>query len=245
MLVRNLSSPVLKSVWAKDPSSSSSSPDPPLLFLKTRASPLPISARRRNPIKRTAASDLHPIKRDPPTPKIKSFHNGHSQSGPENQESGSDLTLGIMRRVIGGGCAGDGGGENGFDITDEYYQKLIQDHPHHPLILGNYAKFLSQVRGDYAKAEEYCLRAILGSGIDEGSILSMYGDLMWGLHKDADQAISYYDRAVQASPDDCHVLASYARFLWDSGEAFEKEEEQQIVNSGNNISYSPICGGLN
>ncbi|CAH9086884.1 unnamed protein product [Cuscuta europaea] len=207
MLVRIPSSPFLKSAWAKDPSSSSSSPDPLLLFLKTRASPLPISTRHPNPTKRTlfsrtAASNLHPIKRDPPTPKIKSFHNGHSQSVPENQESGSDLSSGIMRRVSGGGCSGNGCGENGFDITDQYYQRLIQDHPHHPLILGNYAKFLSEVRGDYVKAEEYCVRAMLASGNDEGSILSMYGDLMWGLHKDADKAISYYDRAVQASPDD-------------------------------------------
>ena len=51
------------------------------------------------------------------------------------------------------------------------------------------------------KAEEYCERAVLVKP-DDGEILSMYGDLIWSNHGDGARAQSYFDRAVQASPDD-------------------------------------------
>lgn len=181
MLARSASAPILKSIWTKEPSSSSSSsPDP--LTLRAKASPFSFSTHHPVTIQKTlsrTASGLH--LRDTPTPtpktKTKPFHNGYSQFVSENQENGSDMSLGMSTSVswdaaldercsapvdgsgIGGGgggcdgrggcnddsCGGDGGGEHGFQSTDEYYQKIIQDNPHNPLFLGNYAKFLKEV----------------------------------------------------------------------------------------------------
>ncbi|KAK9029690.1 hypothetical protein V6N11_026796 [Hibiscus sabdariffa] len=151
-------------------------------------------------------------------------------------------------KICGGGRGGSGGGSdggdnewgywdsnNGNDGTDSYYQKMIQANPGNSLLLGNYARFLKEVRGDLVKAEEYYGRAILANPND-GNVLSSYADLIWQSHKDGPRAETYFDQAVKAAPDDCFVLASYARFLWDAEEEDEEEDNKvaflTFVNSG-------------
>nr|GEZ04381.1 hypothetical protein [Tanacetum cinerariifolium] len=67
----------------------------------------------------------------------------------------------------------------------------------------------------YYKTKEYCSRSILANGTD-GNVLSMYADLLWKTQNDATSAQSYFEQAVEASPNDCYVLASCAGFLWDA-----------------------------
>nr|GMD82756.1 nuclear pore complex protein NUP1 isoform X2 [Ipomoea batatas] len=98
------------------------------------------------------------------------------------------------------------------ESTDIYYQKMIEANPGNSLLLGNYARFLKEVRCDFVKAEEYCGRSILANPSD-GDILALYADLLWQSHKDPVRAETYFDQAIKAAPDDCYVLASYARFL--------------------------------
>ncbi|CAI0415098.1 unnamed protein product [Linum tenue] len=132
-----------------------------------------------------------------------------------------------------GGRGGDGEdgiwGElppQGTESMDKYYRDMITMYPGDALLLSNYAKFLKEARGDAARAEEFCERAILVSGGD-GGVLSMYGDLIWNNHRDGGRANTYFNQAVKSSPDDCHVIASYARFLWDVAEEGEEEEEEE------------------
>ncbi|KAB1199414.1 hypothetical protein CJ030_MR0G024305 [Morella rubra] len=131
----------------------------------------------------------------------------------------SGLLSGLVAGGVGGGngsiCGGGGGGSDGGDdggfafgdsnqgndSTDFYYQRMIEANPGSSLLLGNYAKFFKQVRGDFVKAEEYCARAVLANPKD-GNVLSMYADIVWQSHKDSPRAESYFDRAVKASPDD-------------------------------------------
>ncbi|KAK4368918.1 hypothetical protein RND71_012710 [Anisodus tanguticus] len=143
----------------------------------------------------------------------------------------------------GGGSDSDGENDDGFeyhgsDSTDFHYTEMIQADPGNSLLLGNYARFLKEVRGNLVKADEYCGRAVLANPSD-GNILSLYADLIWTSHKDAPRAQNYFDKAVKAAPDDCYVLASYAHFLWDAeDEEEEKEQQQRQDQMSHNINLS-------
>ncbi|KAG4972635.1 hypothetical protein AAZX31_13G346200 [Glycine max] len=148
-----------------------------------------------------------------------------SSSGLDNKLEGSSR---LQTLVMGGGM-GSGGvrvcggrGSHGRDGTDAYYQNMIQANPNNALLLGNYAKFLKEVRGDYPKAEQYLERAILADPGD-ANVLSLYADLIWQTEKNADRAEGYFDQAIKSAPDDCYVMASYARFLWDVEEDEDKD----------------------
>ncbi|XP_014501402.1 uncharacterized protein LOC106762165 isoform X1 [Vigna radiata var. radiata] len=162
-----------------------------------------------------------------------------SSSGLDEHEEGG---LGLQTSVMGGGMGSGGGricggfngsgrGSHGRDWTDAYYQNMIEANPNNALLLGNYAKFLKEVRGDYPRAGEYLERAILVNPGD-ANVLSLYADLIWQTEKNADRAEGYFDQAVKSSPDDCYVLASYAKFLWDVEEDEEDKECQQNTDLG-------------
>ncbi|KAL5998898.1 hypothetical protein ACLOJK_009846 [Asimina triloba] len=129
-----------------------------------------------------------------------------------------------------GGGDGDGGSgfsdsnNHGHESVDAYYRKMIEANPENGLLLGNYAKYLKEIREDLDKAEEYCSRAILANPGEE-NVLALYADLVWQTRKDTRRANNYYNRAIEAAPDDCYVMASYARFLWDAEEEDENEGE--------------------
>ncbi|XP_039071775.1 uncharacterized protein LOC120218981 isoform X2 [Hibiscus syriacus] len=157
---------------------------------------------------------------------------------------------GLEEEIGGGGgkiCCG-GGGFGGSDVndgTDLYYRKMIGANPGNSLLLGNYARFLKEVQGDYVEAEKYCARAILGN-TNDGNVLSMYADLIWETHKDKRRAETYFEQAVKAAPDDSFVLASYARFLWDADEEEEfgenpSERLEQSFRHGAPSMPSPLA----
>ncbi|XP_038898606.1 uncharacterized protein LOC120086170 [Benincasa hispida] len=156
-------------------------------------------------------------------------------------------------RVCGGGRGSDGGGggdngrsgfnnHHGSNSTDAYYQKMIEANPNNALLLGNYAKFLKEVHGDFSKAEEFCGRAILADPND-ASVLSLYADLIWRTQRDAQRAEAYFDQAVKSSPDDCYLLASYARFLWDTDVDEEDDTVDQYETEESHMSQSGYSHG--
>lgn len=120
---------------------------------------------------------------------------------------------------------------------------MIEANPANSLLLANYARFLQEVKGELIKAEEYCERAILANPGGDANVLSLYADIIWQTHGDARRAESYFDQAVKSSPDDCYVLASYAKFLWDAEEEEEEEEEEKELGNGTPSSMSPQYWG--
>lgn len=111
------------------------------------------------------------------------------------------------RRGGDGNDEGDGGfdGSDSDGGSDAYYLKMIEANPGNSLNLGKYAKFLIEVRGDMAKAQEYCERAIVANPGDAG-VLALYADVLWQGSGDAPRADAYFGRAIQAAePDDWYA----------------------------------------
>lgn len=106
----------------------------------------------------------------------------------------------------GKGGVGDGDGGSNRAATDAHYRQMIEADPGNSLLLVNYARFLKEVAGDAARAQEYCERAILASPGD-AEALSLYAGLVWETSRDAGRAEDYYSRAVQAAPDDWSVTS--------------------------------------
>ncbi|MED6192475.1 hypothetical protein PIB30_010410 [Stylosanthes scabra] len=176
-------------------------------------------------------------------------HDYEGRGGEEEKEESLKLQTSVMD---GGGMGsnnngsgrgyGDGGGwefnnnnnNNGGDRTDAYYQYMIEANPNDSLLLGNYAKFLKEVRGDYPKAKEFFERAILASPGGDGHILSLYADLIWQTEKNSDRAEGYFNQAINTSPQDCYVMASYAKFLWEA-----EDDGDGSRNELDNRTHSP------
>ncbi|PON38175.1 Signal transduction response regulator [Parasponia andersonii] len=120
-------------------------------------------------------------------------------------------------------ASGLGIGASGFDPSPvdfgesidmkEYYKKMVDQCPFHPLFLRNYAQFL-QSKGDLYGAEEYYSRASLADP-EDGEIWMQYANLVWVLYHDQERASSYYKLATEVAPEDSNVLAAYASFLWE------------------------------
>ncbi|KAJ6903721.1 hypothetical protein NC651_021029 [Populus alba x Populus x berolinensis] len=140
--------------------------------------------------------------------------------------------LGIDDIDLGSDSGGGGGFHLSFpnfdedDDVEEYYKRMIDEYPFHPLLLSNYARLLLS-KGDLHGAEEYYRLATLAAPAD-GEILMQYAKLEWELNHDQDRAFINFERAVQSAPQDSNVLAAYASFLWEieddgEGNTFQPE----------------------
>ncbi|KAK4801210.1 hypothetical protein SAY86_021697 [Trapa natans] len=99
------------------------------------------------------------------------------------------------------------------DMEEEYYKRMINDFPSHPLLLRNYAQFL-QRKGKFDGAEEYFLQATLADP-DSAELLIQYAQFLWDVRHDQERALAYFESATQIVPADSNILAAYARFVWE------------------------------
>ncbi|KAJ0229725.1 Tetratricopeptide repeat-containing protein [Hirschfeldia incana] len=144
-------------------------------------------------------------------------------TGIEDSQTEQGDEEGVIKKIDGGRGEVDKfdlyGKEIKFDLPSfndescgDYYKRMLEEYPSHPLLLKNYASFL-EYKGDLNGAKEYYHQCTVVEPSD-GVALANYGRLVMQLHQDKAKASSYFERAVKASPNDSNVLAAYASFLW-------------------------------
>lgn len=67
------------------------------------------------------------------------------------------------------------------------------------------------MKGDPKRAEEYYSRAMLADPSD-GEIMSQYAKLVWAVHHDRERSLSYFQKSVQAAPENRSTFVSRSYF---------------------------------
>lgn len=97
------------------------------------------------------------------------------------------------------------------DRADEIYREGVARLPD-PRLLGNYAIFLTDVREDHDRAEQFYERAIAAEPRD-GDFLGNFAVFLNEVRSDYDRAQEFYERAIEVDPNDAVNLGNYADFL--------------------------------
>ena len=92
------------------------------------------------------------------------------------------------------------------------FQRAIDTDPTNATILGAYALFLENVRGEMDQAEQMYQRAI-DADPSSAFALASYAVFLENVRGEMDQAQDMYQRAIDADPNGTFALASYAVFL--------------------------------
>ncbi|MBF0128202.1 MAG: hypothetical protein HQM02_13455, partial [Magnetococcales bacterium] len=99
-----------------------------------------------------------------------------------------------------------------YDVTESIVRQALEVEPRNPDILGDFALFLQEVRGDLPQAEALFQRA-LQADPGHGRNLGNFAILLHEGRKDDDRAELYYLRALEAEPENATHLGNLALFL--------------------------------
>ncbi|XP_022765029.1 uncharacterized protein LOC111310138 [Durio zibethinus] len=100
--------------------------------------------------------------------------------------------------------------------TNLIYQMFVTEEPNNPLLLSNYAQFLSLVFKDHDRAEE-CFKRAIQAEPQDAEALGLYADFLWQVRNDHWEAEERYLQAVAADPQNPFHASKYANFLWSTG----------------------------
>ncbi|OWM69975.1 uncharacterized protein LOC116195679 [Punica granatum] len=100
--------------------------------------------------------------------------------------------------------------------TDLLYQMNLSQDPENPLLLCNYAQFLTHIFHSYDRAEE-CFKRATQLKQPDAEALSQYADFLYIVRKDMWGAEERYQQAITMEPNNPFYASKYASFLWSTG----------------------------
>ena len=116
--------------------------------------------------------------------------------------------------------------------TNAMFQRAIDTDPTNATILGAYALFLENVRGEMDQAEQMYQRAI-DADPNSAFALASYAVFLENVRGNMDQAQDMYQRAITADPTNATNLGAYALFLHTKRGNMDQAEQmyQQAIDA--------------
>ncbi len=113
--------------------------------------------------------------------------------------------------------------EENIERRDEIYQEGLKKYKDHPVLLGSYANFLTEIK-EYDKAEESYQKSIEADP-NHANNLGNYAVFLTDIKQDYTQAEEYYQQSLAADPKHANNLGNYANFLKDIKQDYTQAEE--------------------
>jgi len=110
------------------------------------------------------------------------------------------------------------------NLADAMYVKGLEEFPTSAGLLASYAIFLTTVRKDHDRAEEYFRRA-LAADPDDANHLGNYGAFLLRVRKDYARAEEYFRRALAADSKQANTLDNYAILFSEYHKDYARAEE--------------------
>ncbi len=111
--------------------------------------------------------------------------------------------------------------------AQKIYEAATQKFPKDAALLGNFARFLHDIRKKFDQAEKYYQKA-LEAEPTHAIYLGNYAAFLHTIRKDFNRAEEYYKKALEADPTYAIALGNYAVLLKDIRKDFDKAEEYYL-----------------
>ncbi|MEM7424912.1 MAG: SIR2 family protein [Pseudomonadota bacterium] len=129
------------------------------------------------------------------------------------------------------------------DFAENFYRKSIRKHKNSARLLGQFARFLINIKKDPDRAEKYYIKAI---DTDPSNAINLgnYANFLRINRQNMDEAEKYYLRALNEDPMREHVLGNYASFLQIVRKDFQKAESYYRRGFQNNLNAPDFHGNF-
>ncbi len=116
--------------------------------------------------------------------------------------------------------------EENIERRDKIYQEGLDEYKDHPVLLGSYANFLTEIK-EYDKAEESYQKSIEADP-NHANNLGNYAVFLTDIKQDYTQAEEYYLKFLAADPKHANHLGNYANFLTVIKQDYTQAEEYYL-----------------
>ena len=99
-----------------------------------------------------------------------------------------------------------------YNKAEELFVRGLKIDNNSPILLGNYAHYLWEIKNEYKKAEEYYNKS-LSLNLNDSNCLASYAQFLYNVNKNFVQSEVYFEKSLQIDSNNTYALERYSLFL--------------------------------